>query len=130
MMSSIGLRSLAGSAVAALLATSCGSSGPTSPSGAPHTLPSTIMIMGSEALPQELTIAIGERVAFMNHDTVPHAVAGGPDPSRPDCPEINAVGVLAPGDTRSTEPFTTAKTCAFHVPRNQSALLAGRIIIR
>lgn len=130
MRMTIGLRSLAGFAVAALLVTSCGSSGPTSPSTAPHTLPSTIMIMGSEALPEELTIAVGERVAFMNHDTVPHAVAGGPNPSTPECPEINAVGVLAPGDTRTTDPFTTAKTCAFHVPRNQSAVLTGRIIVR
>jgi len=115
----------------AALAASCGS-GPTSPDGSatPHTLPSTIMIMATEALPAELTVAVGERVEFMNHDTVPHAVAGGPDPSRPGCPEINAVGVLAPGETRSTDAFSTPKTCEFHVPRGQSALLAGRIVIR
>jgi hypothetical protein len=66
----------------------------------------------------------------MNHDRTTYTVAGGSEPSRPDCPEINVVGVLVPGDTRNTEPFTTAKTCEFHVAREQSALLTGRIVIR
>jgi hypothetical protein len=116
--------------LAASIASSCGTEAPTPPSTVLQTLPETIMIMEAHAVPEELTIAVGQRVAFMNHDTTSYAIAGGRDPSTPDCPEINVVGVLIPGNTRSTEPFTTAKTCAFHVPRGQSALLTGRIIIR
>ncbi len=88
------------------------------------------MIMEGHAVPEELTIPVGERVSFMNHDRSTYTIAGGREPSRPDCPEVNVVGVLASGDTRTTEPFTTAKTCEFHVTHDQSALLTGRIIIR
>ena len=66
----------------------------------------------------------------MNHDRTTYTIAGGRQPSGPDCPEINVVGVLASGDTRNTELFTTAKTCDVHVSRDQAALLTGRIIIR
>jgi hypothetical protein len=88
------------------------------------------MIMEGHAVPEELTIAVGERVSFMNHDRTTYTIAGGREPSGPDCPEVNVVGVLTSGDTRNTEPFTTAKTCEFHVSHDQSGLVTGRIIIR
>jgi plastocyanin len=88
------------------------------------------MIMETGPSPNDLTIAVGDTVTFMNHDSVPHGVAGGSDPARPDCPEINAVGVLLPGEIRSTMPFTTAKTCEYHDPRVTSATFNGRIVIR
>ena len=88
------------------------------------------MIMEGQAVPDELTIAVGERVTFMNHDRTTYSIAAGREPSRGDCREIDVVGVLSSGETRDTEPFTTAKTCEFHVSQDQSALLTGRIIIR
>jgi plastocyanin len=118
-------------ALASVTALSCGSATPASPTAAAvHVFPQTIMIMDGQAVPEELTIAVGERVSFMNHDRTTYTVAGGREPSRPGCPEINVVGVLTSGDTRTTEPFMTAKTCEFHVPRDQSALTTGRIVIR
>jgi hypothetical protein len=42
----------------------------------------------------------------------------------------NAVGLLGPGEIRSTAPFPAAKTCDYHVPRGQAVLFGGRIIIR
>ena len=71
-----------------------------------------------------------ERVSFMNHDRTTYTVAGGSAPSRRDCPGVDIVRGLAPGDTRTTDPFTTPKTCEFHVRRDQAALVTGRIIIR
>jgi hypothetical protein len=88
------------------------------------------MIMEGHAIPEELTIAVGERVSFMNHDRPTYTVAGGREPSRPGCPEVDAVGALPSGETRATEPFTTAKTCEFHASRDASAPVTGRIIIR
>jgi plastocyanin len=132
----VGFRVIARVALAAMLANSCGTASPTapttstSPTAAPHVLPQVIMIMESRPVPEEVTIAVGDRVSFMNHDRATYTVAGGREPSRSDCPEISVVGMLTPGDTRTTEPFTTARTCEFHVAREQSPLLTGRIIIR
>lgn len=117
-------------AIAAFLTLSCGSGSPATPTNTAHTLPSTVMIMATGVTPNDVTIAVGERVTFMNHDTVSHSVAGGSEPAKPDCPEINAVGVLAPGEIRQTAPFLTAKACEYHNPRVQSALFNGRITIR
>lgn len=110
---------------------SCGSSTPASPSpGDSHTLVSTVMLESSGLNPREITIAVGERVSFMNHDTVAHTVAGGSGPAQPDCPEINAVGVLAPFEIRPTAVFPAAKTCDYHVPRGGAVLFSGRIVVR
>ena len=118
-------------ALVAVLSNSCGSAAPTSPTMAdPHTFPRFIMIMEGHAVPEQLMIAVGERVTFMNHDRTTYTIAGGPQPSNSGCPEIDVVGVLASGATRDTEPFTAAKTCEFRVSQNQSALLTGQIIIR
>lgn len=81
--------------------------------------------------PLEITIAVGQRVTFVNNDTRAHDVTGGIDPNNPDCPEIIQAGFLAPGQRRDTGVFTTARTCEYHdhamlgVPAFQ-----GRIIIR
>jgi hypothetical protein len=80
--------------------------------------------------PREVTITVGERVSFMNHETTPLTVAGGSGPSQPGCAEIDAIGVLAPNEIRQTVPFSTAKTCDYHVPRGQAVLFSGRIVIR
>jgi hypothetical protein len=47
--------------------------------------------------PVEVVVAVGGRVLFVNNDVIPHDIAGGPEPARPDCPEIDAVGFLTPG---------------------------------
>jgi plastocyanin len=130
----MGLRSIVGIAVVAVAANSCGNATPTSPTGdtatGPHAIDRFIMIMEGRAVPDELTIAVGERVTFMNHDRTTYTIAGGREPSTPDCPEVNVVGSLTSGNTRNTETFTTAKTCDFHVSRDRSTLLTGRIIVR
>ena len=41
---------------------------------------------------------------FVNSDVIPHDIMGGPDPNRPDCHEIDAVGFLTPGQSRMTAP--------------------------
>lgn len=81
--------------------------------------------------PLEITIAVGQRVTFVNNDIRAHDVVGGVDPSHPDCPEIIQAGFLTPGQQRETGIFTTARTCDYH---DHTALsvpaFSGRIIIR
>ena len=120
-------------AMVAAMAASCGGQTPTSPAtgGALHTVISTVMLESTGPNPREVTIAVGEFVSFMNHEGVPYTVAGGAGPSQSAaCPEINAVGLLGPGEIRSTAPFSTAKTCDYHVPNGQAVLFSGRIVVR
>jgi hypothetical protein len=79
--------------------------------------------------PREITIAVGGRVLFVNNDMFSHDIAGGPDPSRPDCPEINEAGFLAPGQSRQTAPLTGPRTCEFH-DHAHFAHVFGRIVIQ
>ena len=81
--------------------------------------------------PLEITIAVGQRVTFVNNDVRAHDVVGGIDPAHPECPEILQAGFLTPGRSGETGVFTTARTCEYH---DHSALgvpaFQGRIIIR
>jgi len=116
---------------AAPLAVSCGSSSPTGATqgtdSVGHAMPLTVMILPTGMSPDEVIVAVGDRVGFMNHDTVPRQVAGGTDPAKPECPEIDVVGRIMPGEIRSTAPLPTARTCEYHV---QSTAFKGRIVIR
>jgi len=81
--------------------------------------------------PLEITIAVGQRVTFVNNDTRVHDVVGGIDPNNPDCPEIAQAGFLAPGQRGVTGVFNTARTCEYHDHTMLSVpAFQGRIIIR
>lgn len=130
---------------AALVAASACASGSSSPAPASPTAPSgvtpppvaapsgppTITITASGMSPLEITIAIGQRVTFINNDVRTHDVVGGVDPSHPECPEIQEAGFLSAGQRRDTGVFTAAQTCNYH---DHTALgvaaFSGRIIIR
>jgi hypothetical protein len=56
---------------------------------------------------------------------------GGPDHTRLDCPEVDVVGFLVPGQSRETAVFTTPRTCEFHDHNNLgNPAFQGRIIVR
>jgi len=81
--------------------------------------------------PLELTIAVGQRVTFVNNDVRSHDVVGGVDPNHPDCPEIVQAGFLTPGRSGDTGVFTSARTCEYHDHTELSVpAFQGRIIIR
>ena len=73
----------------------------------------------------------GTRVTFVNTDTRVHDMNSDPHPEHTDCPEINQVGFMTPGQTKLTGNLNTRRTCGFHdhnLPDNQS--LQGSIIIQ
>lgn len=81
--------------------------------------------------PLQMTIAVGQRVTFVNDDVRAHDVVGGVDPGHPDCPEIVQAGFLSPGQRGDTGVFTTARTCEYHDHAMLSVpAFQGRIIIR
>ena len=117
-------------AVAALLtATSCGSS-PAGPS-TPPVETNTITITAAGATPKNVQIALGQRVRFVNNDNRPHNMTSDPHPDHNDCPDLNQVGFLSPGQSRETGNLVEVRTCGFHDHDDaNNTSLKGSIVIR
>lgn len=134
---------LGAAVIVAATAVACGGGGgssPTTPSptptppagggGNPTTATITIGANGSVS-PSSVTIAPGGRVTFVNSHSQAHDMSSDPHPEHTQCPEMNQVGFLSPGQTRTSGNFNTARTCGFHdhnLP--ESTGLQGRIIIQ
>lgn len=105
----------------ALTAAACGGgdggSSPTPTSPTPTTggaSAATITITSSGVSPNAVTVAPGSRVTFVNNDTRNHTINSDPHPGHGDCPEINQVGFLTPGQSRATGNLNTFRTCGYH----------------
>jgi len=114
-----------------------GSDSPTSPTppptggggGTPDSATITISSSGTVS-PSTVTIRQGGRVTFVNSDTNTHDMASDPHPVHTDCPEMNQVGFLAAGQTRTSGNFNTVRTCGFHDHNRPDVTgLQGRITI-
>ena len=118
--------------LAAALTVACGSSGSSSP-GSPTPTPSaTVVTIGLAGVsPKNVDITLGGRVRFVNSDTQPHTVGSDPHPEHTDCPDINQVGFLQPGQSRETGNFVQTRVCRYHDHDNPLvASLQGSITIR
>ena len=126
---------LAAAGATAILIGACGgssgsTSSPTAPTG-PTTATTTITISNNAVSPQNITITRGSQVTFVNNDSRPHEMASNPHPEHTDCPEINQVGFVNPGQSRQTGNMNTVRTCGFH-DHNQDQVrsLQGTITIQ
>ena len=112
---------------------SCGGGdGSSSPPTNPTTNPYTVTISGSGIVgPKELTVPPGSRVLFVNNHSRLHDMASDPHPEHDDCPALDQVGLLNPGQSRESGNLVTVRTCGYHDhddPNNVN--LRGSIIIR
>ena len=123
---------MAGMAVVAVLATAaaCGGGGgssPTAPSdgggtggggggGGGGSAATNTITIGSDGRvsPANITIAVGTRVTFVNNHNQNHDMASDPHPSHEDCPPMDQVGFMTPGQSRTSGNFTVARRCGFH----------------
>jgi plastocyanin len=100
--------------------------------GGPNNNPFVVSISTAGVVsPKELTVPPGTRVLFLNNHSRRHDMTSDPHPDHPDCPELNQVGVLNPGQSRESGNLVTVRTCGFHDhddPNNVN--LRGSIIIR
>ena len=139
---------MAAVAVVAVLAAAaaCGGGGggsPTAPSdgggtggggtgGGGSTATNTITI-GSDGRvsPANITIAVGTRVTFVNNHNRNHDMASDPHPSHEDCPPMDQVGFLTPGQSKTSGNFNTVRRCGFHDHNEPSTTgLQGTITIQ
>jgi hypothetical protein len=126
-------RFVAGAALAAALAgaLACGSSSSstTSPSGSctPSANANTLVIMNGSICPQALTVSRGVQVTIQNQDSRTHDMASDPHPEHTDCPELNQIGFLNGGQSRTSGNLNTARRCGMHDhgdPNNASLKVA------
>ena len=116
-----------------VLATGCRkNSNPNAPdSGAPGVSGATITITSAGVNPKNVQIAVGQSVTFLNSDSRSHDMTSDPHPSHTQCPSLNAVGVLAPGQSKLTNAISAATSCGFHDHGDpDNANLKGTITIR
>lgn len=126
---------LLASAALAMVGAACGTSNPANPSPsagcqAPATS-TTITIANNAVCPQAITVPRGTQVTFFNRDSIAHEMYSDPHPEHTDCLELNQVGHLEPGQTRTSGNLNTARTCGFHDHlRPDVAGLRGTITIQ
>ena len=110
------------------LATSCGGSSPAGPSSSSGDV--TVTIRSSGVDPKQVQIKAWAHVTFVNMDVRPHTMSSDPVPTHTDCPPINQVGYLNPGESRSTGTLNVPRTCGFHDHLNESdPAYMGKIVI-
>jgi hypothetical protein len=134
------MRWFGAAALAAVAASvvACGGGGSSSPTPMPPTSgctpsanPNTIVIQNNQVCPQRITIARGSQVTITNDDARTHEMDSDPHPEHTQCPELNQIDFLNPGQSRSSGNLNTARTCGFHdhlAPDN--AAMKGTITIQ
>jgi hypothetical protein len=122
-------------AAACALLVACGGSdsNPSGPTGSctPSSNPNTIVIQNNQVCPQTLTVARGSQVTMINNDSRVHEMDSDPHPEHTQCPELNQIDFLNPGQSRSSGNLNVARTCGYHdhtSPDTNS--LKGTIIIQ
>jgi plastocyanin len=108
------IRTLVFIAGLSVAAASCGSDSPSSPSGGNDgTIAATLTISTTGISPKTVTVPVGSRVTIINNDTKSHNMNSDPHPEHTQCPALN-VGVLASGQSRTSQNLTTARACGMH----------------
>lgn len=106
---------------------------PTSPSPSPQLhrwpLQATIVLTPEGVEPGSVTINVGGRVIFVNRDTRPHEIVSDPYLRHEDCPPLNQVGFLSPGQQGESAIFENVRDCGFHDHLNPTSV-TGRVEVR
>lgn len=91
----------------------------------------TFTITSAGVSPKSITVAPGTRVTFINNDSRAHDMESNPHPEHTDCPPINQVGFITPGQTKQTGNLNTVRTCGFHDhDQSDNRNLQGTIVIQ
>jgi plastocyanin len=81
--------------------------------------------------PKTITVSAGARVTFINNDSRVHDMESDPHPEHTNCPEINQVGFMTPGQTKLTGNLNRARSCGYHDHNlDNDRSLQGTIIIQ
>lgn len=102
----------------AVMVTACGSGGDssTSPTGPSTggTVGATVTLTANGVSAATPRIALGQSVRFTNNDSRPHQILTTPHGAHTDCPALNEVDMLSPGQSRASGVLTVRRGCGFH----------------
>ena len=113
-------------AVLLFLATACKKQPPTTPTSI-----YVVTITASGVGPTGIQVPVGARVQFVNNDSRSHYIHSDPHPDATDCPELNQVGVLIPGQRRETGNLVALGVCGYHDhDRPSDTSLHGKVTVR
>ena len=127
-----------------IVMTACGGSSPTSPGGGGGSAPvvqstgsvgtvgATITIGANGAVsPTQVTVAVGQSVTFTNNSSGTHDMESDPHPAHTNCPSIASVGLLQPGQSKTTFGFANTGSCGYHDHNaSENNSLKGRIVVQ
>jgi hypothetical protein len=101
---------------------------PTTPGGGTGNIAVITIRADGTVDPKEIRIAMRDQVRFVNQDSRSHQPQSNPHLMHTDCPAINQIGVLAPGESRTTAAFDIERACGFHDHMNPDATGLGGTI--
>lgn len=126
-----------------VMAAACGGSSPSSPSsggssvvvrstGSVAAVGATITIGANGAVsPSTVNVPVNQSVTFVNNDSRSHDMESDPHPAHTACPSIANVGLLQPGQSKTTFGFANSGTCGYHDHNDSNnAGLQGRIVVQ
>jgi hypothetical protein len=91
--------------------------------GPPPTIPTTdgatLTLTNTGVAPKQVRVYLGSRLTFTNTDASSHEIASNPLHVHTDCPQLNAIGFLVPGQSRTTSAPDTVRACGFHDHTNE-----------
>ena len=100
--------------------------------GSVGTVGATITIGANGSVsPSQVTVPVGQSVTFLNSDTRSHDMESDPHPAHTACPSIANVGLLQPGQSKTTFGFANTGTCGYHDHNDSdNNALKGRIVVQ
>jgi hypothetical protein len=113
--------------MAVLALAACSSDPPTGPTPDDNPI---VTITPTGVTPTEVRVPRFGRVTFVNDDIRAHEINSDPVDTHTDCPAVNGVGLLNPGQSGDTGTFSVTRVCGFHDhTRETDPAFKGRIVV-
>lgn len=116
------------------LAAACGGGGggttSTTPSPTTVTVGATVTITANGVSDAAPRINTGQTIRFTNNDSRPHQIFTTPHLVHTDCPGLNEIDVIAPGQSKDSGALSQVRGCGFHDHMNpDSNAFRGQVLV-